>query len=78
MSIRYSVVALMDENSLELLGANALLDYANDIYVSENNVYVTREYNKIIPVGDKDAYVNMATVDIAVGGYSVGSTSRVR
>ena len=72
-SIRYSVVALMDENSLELLGANALLDYANDIYVSENNVYVTREYNKIIPVGDNGAYVNMATVDIAVVGYSDGA-----
>ena len=69
-STRYSVVALMDENTLELLGANALLDFVSDIYVSENNVYVTREYTKKIPVGENGAYVSMSASDIAVLNYA--------
>ena len=69
-STRYSVVALIDEGSLELLGANALLDFHNDIYVSENNVYVTKEYSKTETVGDDGGRRNITMSDIAVLKYS--------
>ena len=41
---RYSVVALLDADNLGLLGANALLNFTNEVYVSRDNVYITREY----------------------------------
>lgn len=69
-STRYSVVALIEEESLELLGANALLDFYNDIYVSENNVYVTKEYVAKEDIGDDGAYKNVDMSDIAILGYS--------
>ncbi len=69
-SAMYSVVALMEEDSLELIKANALLDYYHDIYVSENNVYVTKEYVKTKNIGEKGAYVSVNTSEIAILGYS--------
>ena len=69
---RYSVVSLMDEDTLKLLGANALLSFDGAIYVSENNVYVAREYTKQEKIGEK-SYYNMAMSDIAVLNYSDGS-----
>lgn len=69
-STRYSVVALIEEESLELLGANALLDFYNDIYVSENNVYVTKEYVAKEDIGDDGAYKSVDMSDIAILGYS--------
>jgi uncharacterized secreted protein with C-terminal beta-propeller domain len=44
-SLRYNVVSLMSENGLQMLGANALLCYNSDVYVSNENVYVTRDYS---------------------------------
>ena len=35
----------MSENGLQMLGANALLCYNSDVYVSNENVYVTRDYS---------------------------------
>lgn len=70
-NMRYSVVALMSEGSLELLGANALLNFYNDIYVSENNVYVTREYEDQITISEENSsYVVMDKSDIVVLGYT--------
>ena len=68
-STRYSVVALIEEDSLELLKAYALLDFYNDIYVSENNVYVTKEYNKKEDIGENGAFKSTTMTDIAVLGY---------
>lgn len=69
---RYSVVALLGENDLELLGASALLNFTDDIYVSENNVYVTREYTKSAQISDK-LFRDADTVDISILGYGEGS-----
>ena len=68
---RYSVVSLFDSENLELLGANALLNFTNDVYVSENNVYITREYTKEIDVENPE--YNRCTgrfTDVAVLNYA--------
>lgn len=60
---KYSVVVLLDSENLEILGSKALLNFTSDVYVSENNLYITREY-----VEEKD---NARTTlsDIAVMNY---------
>ena len=68
---RYSVVALLDSENLELLGANALLNFTNDVYISENNVFITREYTQKIPDGNnQNLYISKTMSDIAVLNYS--------
>ena len=67
---RYSVVALLDGESLSLLGANALLNFTDEVYISENNVYITREYvAENEGVYEQKAVVRNMT-DIAVLNYS--------
>ena len=66
---RYSVVALMDSESLELLGANALLNFTENVYISESKVYITREYNERID-GEDGSYQTSNKSDIAVLDYS--------
>ena len=68
---RYSVVTLLDENTLDVLGANALLNFNGTIYVSENNVYVAREYTERIDLSDDHiAYYSMTKSDIAILNYA--------
>ena len=73
-NLRYSVVALMNENGLELLGANALLSFNGAIYVSEENVYVTRGYTKAEKIIDREnSQFNVQMTDIVVLKYSDGT-----
>ena len=67
---RYSVVALVDEESLDVLGASALLNYTDTVYVSKENVYLARSYNKDIPItiGERH-FVNKNMTDVAVLSY---------
>ena len=67
---RYSVVALFDADNLELLGANALLNFTNQVYVSANNVYITRQYNEKFDQQDNYNYTTKDMTDIAVLNYS--------
>ena len=70
-NMSYSTVTLMDENSLDIIGANALLCYNGPIYVSHDNVYVTRSYNKTGQIGDdEESTYTMRMTDIAVIGYA--------
>lgn len=44
-SPRYTVVCKLDENSLDLEGSSAFLSYSEEVYVSADNIYVTRSYS---------------------------------
>ena len=72
-STRYSVVALLDEENLEVLGANALLNFTSEVYVAENNLYITREYVQENEANDKD-YDSYSTrlSDVAIISYEGG------
>ncbi len=67
---RYSVVTLLDADSLTLLGANALLNYDADVYVSADNVYITREYTGESEGVYKEKNIIKNKTDIAVISYS--------
>ena len=69
---KYSVVVLLDSENLEILGSKALLNFTSDVYVSENNLYITREY-----VEEKD---NKRTTlsDIAVMNYREDNLSEYK
>ncbi len=43
-STRYTVVIKLDENTLDLKGTAAYLSYSEDVYVSENHVFLTRVF----------------------------------
>ena len=66
---RYSVVALLNAESLELMGANALLNFVDEVYVSENNIYITREYNEKTENED-GGYTTEVMTDVALLNYS--------
>ena len=63
-STNYSVVTLMNSENLELLGSKALLNFTSDVYISQNNIYITREYTK----NSDDSQSNMS--DIVVMNYT--------
>ena len=64
----YSVVALIDTDNLALLGANALLNFTDEVYVSAENIYVSREY--VSKTQGEDTITSNDMSDIAVLGYS--------
>jgi uncharacterized secreted protein with C-terminal beta-propeller domain len=66
---RYTVVASIDIGSREITGANGLLNFTNTVYVSENNVYVTRNYSETKETSG-NAKINETMTDIAVLGYT--------
>ncbi len=72
---RYTVVASIDIGSREITGANGLLNFTDTVYVSENNVYVTREYTDETKTEDNKIIIETKT-DIAVLGYTEGSLER--
>ena len=41
---RYTVVMKLDGNTLDLMGTAAFLSYSEDVYVSEENVFLTRAF----------------------------------
>jgi uncharacterized secreted protein with C-terminal beta-propeller domain len=74
-SSRYSVVASVDIENFEISGVNGLLNFTNSVYVSENNLYITREYTREIQNDDGKA-TREVTSDIAVLGYTSGGMER--
>ena len=76
-STNYSVVALLDVEDLKLLGANALLNFISDVYISENNIFITHVYTKKTESNDgQDTYTSSIMSDIAVLNYSGESLER--
>lgn len=45
-SANYTVLCMLDAATLEVKGSTALLSYSDEVYVSENNIFVTREYDE--------------------------------
>lgn len=68
----YSVVTLLDSENLELVGAKALLNFTSDVYISQNNIYITREYTK-----NNDNTQSWVS-DIVVMNYSSDSLSEAQ
>ena len=67
----YSVVALVDAENMTLLGANALLNFTSDIYISAENVYITREYTKDFDAEQEGFDRGTRSMsDVAVLGYT--------
>ena len=67
-STRYTVVAAFDEATLESLGYGAFLSYSDTVYVSENNIYVTRGYTETEKIGD--TVKNETKTDISIMSYA--------
>lgn len=65
---RYSVVTLIDADDLSLLGGVAALNFYEEVYVSKDNVYISREYTVNLESDGKVLSSN--TTDIAVINYS--------
>ena len=74
-SSRYSVVASVDIENFEISGVNGLLNFTNSVYVSENNLYITREYTKKNQYED-GKISSEVTSDIAVLDYANGGLDR--
>ena len=74
-SSRYTVVAFIDIDGREITGANGLLNFTNSVYVSENNVYVTRNYSETREASG-NAKISETMTDIAVLGYTENGLDR--
>lgn len=51
-STQYTVVCKIDQRSLEVSGESAFLSYSENVYVSAENIFVTREYRTEYEPGD--------------------------
>ena len=71
-NLRYNVVSLIDESSLEILGASALLCYNSNVYVSNDHVYATLQYQDAFSDEEGPIYRKTAT-DISILKYSDGT-----
>lgn len=71
---RYSVVASVDINNFEISGVNGLLNFTENVYVSENNVYVTRTYN--IKNVENEQKTTERMSDIVALGYTESGLER--
>lgn len=68
-NISYSVVALVDLHNLGIVDTNALLGFRSDVYVSEENIFISREYRDFRE-DDCGRYFRTAMSEVAVVGYS--------
>ena len=47
-NLSYTVVCKVDASTLEAKSTGAFLSYSNEVYVSKNNIYASREYNTTV------------------------------
>ncbi len=60
-SSRYTVVLKLDESTLELRGTAAYLSYSEDVYVSENHVFLTHVFAESVQNADSTLTRNSMT-----------------
>lgn len=58
----YTVIYRIDEDDLQITAVEALLSYSENIYVSAENIYVTKvSYKQVKEEEEKDGYVHVKT-----------------
>lgn len=60
----YTVVCKVDEATLAIEGSAAFLSYSTEVYVSNDNVYATREYSDKVKEGDVITQKSMTEISI--------------
>ncbi len=69
-SVNYSTMLMLSEGDLDVVDARAFLDYSNkDAYVSKDNIYLIRDYQKCETVDDTTKKYE-ALSDISIIGYN--------
>lgn len=69
-SVNYSTLLMLGEGDLGVVDARAFLDYSNkDAYVSKDNIYLIRDYQKCETVDDTTKKYE-AMSDISIIGYN--------
>lgn len=68
--LKYTVVCMLNSDSLELLGSTALLGYTQEMYVSRDTVYLTHSYTEQTESLLGNAYTQMAMTDITGISYA--------
>jgi uncharacterized secreted protein with C-terminal beta-propeller domain len=69
----YTVVTMLDQKTLEVSDTAAFLSYANEVYVTEDTVFATRNYRKTVKTATEHSITDMA--DIAAISYDAESLS---
>ena len=72
---RYTIVAKLDENNLDLKGTAAYLSYSEELYVSKNNIFLTRNFDDIKKNAD-DTATETAMTEISCLDYSGDNLER--
>lgn len=67
-SRRYTVVTMLEEETLDFVDAGAFLCYSPDLYVSRDRIYATRAYTASKDLGD-GMTLRTAMTEIACMGY---------
>lgn len=65
---RYTVVTMLDQDTLELIDAGAFLSYSSELYVSRERIYATRSYVETVEQEDKSQLTQTMT-EISCLGY---------
>ncbi len=71
-SLRYTVVMLLDEKSLEVSDSAALLSYTSELYVSQDNIFATYPYSENV-----SANVSKTVTEITGLSYSGGTLGKI-
>ena len=69
----YTVVTMLDQKTLEVSDTAAFLSYANEVYVTEDTIFATRNYRKTVKTATEHSITDMA--DIAAISYDAESLS---
>ncbi|MBE6923878.1 MAG: hypothetical protein E7466_01390 [Ruminococcaceae bacterium] len=61
-SAMYTIVSQLDSKTLDVVDTTALLSYAGEVYMSRENIYLSRSYSDVSDNGSGAIYQNMTEV----------------
>ena len=70
-NLKYMVVTMANEENLEIIDTKSLLNFTFDLYISQNNLFLNREYSVKNEIDGNVVYGKFS--DIAIIGYSEDS-----